>query len=390
MKRHSLLSLPQVLLILIIIAAVLVLPGSDIYTHIHEAWLFNHMMQDRVVLQEDFSMLSGHQPLYGVGVFSYALAGFAWFFFQKATVKVLEVLLFLGIVLLSLKIFKNRNLLLFWYALIFAKVLLPDSYPYLFSMFFFYLGIYLVKRFSSSFSGDIAITLAGLNHPYIAVSNLATIFLGRWLLFLGSVAVLIAQLLVMRYVFFSGTVDFEFDNLLDLGLRTFVLLFPFLIEFAPKLVRRLASQRAAYYATAAGILLLYPILYVPFEMGWQEGISCYYTKSYSEIPQLPGNVRIVDDCRNWIYAFPVKGIITSLSPYYEGQYYQHKWEEAEYLSYLSRTNTSYVVFCKDCEIKTKTFRKTGEIGILEKNFPAYAELKDYVVFEVVKEDKGQD
>lgn len=382
LRFSQLLLLPQLILILVIVAAVLVLPGSDIYTHVHQSWLFNHMLQNKVLLSEDFSMLSGHQPLYGSGTFSYALAGLGWFFFQKSIIKVLEVVLFIGLVLVSLKLFRNKNVLFFWYALVFVKILLPDSYPYLFSMFLFYAGLYLVKRFREKPLGDIAIAAAGLNHPYFAVTNLATILLGRWPLFLSSVVILFVQFLAVKYVFLSGIVDFEFDNLLDLAIRTAVLFFPFFAEWLPKPLSRLLSLRNSFLTVATGILFIYPVFFVPFEMGWKGGLSCYYTKSYSEIPQLQGNVRIVDDCRSWIYEFPVRGMVTSLSPYFEGQYYQKEWTEEEYFAYLGQTNTSYVIFCKDCEIKTKTLRETGEIEILKENFPVYADLKGYTVFEV--------
>ncbi|MBI2581401.1 hypothetical protein HYV85_06405 [Candidatus Woesearchaeota archaeon] len=382
-SQQILLTLPQLFLLSIIVVSVLVLPGSDIYTHIHEAWLFNHMMQNKVVLQEDFSMLSGHQPLYGVGTFSYAIAGLGWFIFQKSAIKALEVLMFLGIVLLSLKIFRNKNVLFFWYGLIFIKILLPDSYTYLFSMFLFYLGIYFIKSNSKGIFGDLSIIIAGLNHPYVAVINLATIFLGRPLLFLGSIIVLLVQLLVTKYVFFAGAVTFEFDNLLDLLIRSIVLFFPFAVGFAPKFVARFLNLRNAFYITLAGILFIYPIFFVPFEMGWKEGLNCYYKETYKEVPDLPGNIRIVDDCRNWIYVFPFRGMVTSLSPYFEGQFYQHEWKEEEYLAYLRQeTNTSYVIFCKDCKIKTKTLQPTNEIEILKKNFPVYADLKGYTVFDV--------
>ncbi len=381
-KQQIRLTLLQLLLISIIIIAVLVLPGSDIYTHIHEAWLFNHMMQNKVVLQEDFSMLSGHQPLYGVGTFSYALAGLGWLVFQKSAIKALEILMFLGIVLLSLKIFRNKNMLLFWFGLIFIKILLPDSYTYLFSMFLLYLGIYLIKSNSKGILGDLSIIIAGLNHPYVALTNLSTIFLGRPLLFLGSIIVLLVQLLVTKYVFFAGAVTFEFDNLLDLLIRSVVLFFPFVAGFAPKFTAKFANLRNAFYITIAGILFIYPVFFVPFEMGWKEGISCYYRETYSEIPTLPGNIRIVDDCRNWIYIFPFRGMVTSLSPYFEGQFYQQEWKEQEYLNYLSETNTNFVVFCKDCKVRTKMLQETGEIGILEENFPVYADLKGYAIFNV--------
>ena len=374
----------QVILILVIVAATLVLPGSDVYTHTHEAWLFHYMLQHKVFLSEDFSMLSGHQPLYGVGTFSYMLAGIGWFIFGAAVIKVLEAILFAGIVLISLRIFPNIRMLFLWYALIFTKILLSDSLPYLFSMFLFYLGVYFVRRFKSKPFGDIAIGVAGLNHPYVAASNLITIFFGRATLFFSTLIVLLVQVFLLKYVFFSGVVKFEFDNVLDLVIRSAVMLFPFAGNFIPKFLARFANLKTAYYLTIAGIFVLYPIFFVPFEMGWKEGINCYYAKTYSEIPNLPGNIRIVDPCRNWIYIFPVRGMVTSLSPYFEGQYYQHPWTEHEYLSYLSATNTSYVIFCKDCEIRTKTFQETGELQILQRTFPVYSELKEYTIFDVQK------
>ncbi len=385
MRKHATLgtqlSLPQLLLILSIAAAVLVLPGSDIYSNIHWGWLYNYMIEHGVLLEKDFSMLSGNQALYGAGVFSHILSGLGWSAFGKATVKIFEVLLFSGIVLLSLSIFRNRNVLFFWYAMIFVKILLPDSYPYLLSAFLFYLGVYFIKRFRDKPYGDIAISVAGLNHPYVAVSNLATAFFGRLHLFLISLVIVGVQFLVIKYVFLSGVVNFELDNILDLAIRSAVLLFPFAAEFAPRFLLRLMSLRAAYLVVAAGILLIYPVFFVPFEMGWKEGISCYYTKTYSDVPSLQGNIRIVDNCRSWIYVFPLKGMVTSLSPYFEGQHYQTKWSEEEYLSYLSETKTSYVIFCKKCKIRTKTLEETGELGILGENFPVYAELEDYTIFD---------
>ncbi len=370
------------LLILSIVAAVLVLPGSDIYSNTHWGWLYNHMAKTGVFLEKDFSMLSGNQQPYGAGAPSHFLAGIAWFAFGKSTVKILEVALFLGIVLVSLQIFKNRNMLFFWYALLFIKILIPDSYPYLVSIFLFYLGVYFLRKFKDKPFGDIAISLAGLNHPYVAVSNMVTIFFGRLRLFLISLAVLFVQFLLVKYVFLSGAVNFEFDNVLDLAIRSAVLLFPLAAEFFPKFMGRLMNLKTALFLTIAGVLVIYPIFFVPFEMGWKEGIDCYYKKTYDEIPNLPGNIRIVDGCRAWIYALPLRGMVTSLSPYFEGQHYQDKWTEAKYLSYLRETNTSYVVFCKHCKIKTKTMQETGELQILKDRFPAYSELGNYFLFDV--------
>ena len=310
------------------------------------------------------------------------MAGLAWFALGTAAVKVLEVILFGGVVLLSLRLFNNKGMLFFWYALIFIKILLPDSLPYLTSMFLFYLGLYLIKRFKNKLFGDIAVGVAGLNHPYVAVTNLFTIFFGRTMLFLSTLAILVFQVFLLKYVFFSGIVNFEFDNILDLAIRSSVLLFPFAESFVPKFLARFANLKTAYYLTIAGIVVIYPIFFVPFDLGWKDGISCYYQKTYSEIPYLPGNIRIVDPCRNWIYLFPVKGMVTSLSPYFQGQYYHHKWSTAEYLSYLNTTNTSYVMFCKNCTIKTKTLGETGELQILQKTFQVSDELKGYTVFDV--------
>ena len=141
------LSLPQLLLILSIVAAVLVLPGSDIYSNIHWGWLYNYMIEHGTLLEKDFFMLSGNQVLYGAGVFSHLLSGLGWFAFGKAAVKIFEVLLFSGIVLLSLNTFRNKNMLFVWYGLLFVKVLLPDSYPYLLSAFLFYHFIAFIIRF---------------------------------------------------------------------------------------------------------------------------------------------------------------------------------------------------------------------------------------------------
>ncbi len=375
----------QIILIAIMSLAILVLPGSDIYTHLHQSWLYNHMVDQRDLLEKDFSMLSGNQPMYGVGVPSYIIAGAGWFFFQSNIVKILELLLFAGLIAVSMMMFRNREMLFFWYALFFVKMLLPDSYPYILSSFLFYLGILLIRKFPRTVIGDIAVSLAGLNHPYIAVSNLATFFLKRWTLFLTSVFVLLFQVFSLKFLFFSGTVSFEFDNIIDLAIRTAILFFPFMGEWLPKRLLRVASLKSAYALTIAGIVILYPLFFVPFEMGWKNGLACYYTESYSEIPDLPGNVRIVDDCRNWIYLFPVRGMVTSLSPYFEGQHYQDNWEEEKYVSYLEQTNTSYVIYCKDCEIRTKTLQPTGELEILRKNFPVYLELERYAIFRIKAE-----
>src|SRR3989344_2829796 len=167
------------LLIIVMGAAVLLLPGPDLYTHLHQGWLFNYMFDNHVFLAKDFSMLSGQHSLYGFGTISYAIAGIAWFTLDKHTIKVLELLFFTGIIFASFNLFKNKLILPFWYAIIFIRVLLPDSYAYLTSMFLFYMGMYIIKKFNRKRYGDLLIILAGANHPYFAVSNLATIFLKR-------------------------------------------------------------------------------------------------------------------------------------------------------------------------------------------------------------------
>lgn len=372
----------QLLLIAIMGAAGLVLPGSDIYTHLHQSWLYHQMFENRELLEKDFSMLGGNQPLYGIGAISYVVSGVGWFFLGSNIIKVLELFLFAGIIIATLATFKNRNMLFFWYSLLFLKLMLPDSYPYLLSAFLFYIGIFFLRKMKQGLPGDIAISIAGLNHPYVAASNLATILSGRWLLFFASLAIFIFQILAMKFLFFSGTVDFELDNILDMTIRTAILFFPFAAEWLPKRLISLATLKNAYAVVALGILVAYPTLFVPFEMGWKEGVACYYMENYNEIPNLPGNVRIVDDCRNWIYLFPVRGMVTSLSPYFEGQHYQDKWDEKNYLAYLTETNTSYVIHCKDCEIRTKTLKETGELEILKDNFPVYLDLEEYAIFKV--------
>ncbi len=378
------LSLPQLLLLLVIVAAVLILPGLDIYTHIHDSWLYNKMLKDRVILTEDSSMLGGHESVYGYGVPSYILAGFAWFFFQKAAIDVLEVALFAGLVLISLSIFKNKNMLFTWYALIFIKILLPDSFPYLLSIFLFYLGVYLIRRYKDKPFGDLAILLAGLNHPYAALTNVVTLFFGRTRLFLCSIAVLAVQIVLLKFIYFYGLVNFDFYNLLELAIRSLVMLFPFIISLIPKLSAkaRIFSLRSAYALVLAGIFIIYPLFFVPFGTGWKDAIRCYYKETYSEVPSLPGNVRIVDNCREWIYAFPLRGMVTSISPAFQGQYYDVKWTESKYFSYLNMSKTTWVVFCRDCDFRTPTLEKTGELQILQKNFPLYANVSDFEIFDV--------
>ena len=381
-KQRQWLAPARVILVLVMFAALFVLPGSDIYTHLHNAWLYNYMIGNGIVLEKDFSMLGGNQPLYGVGVPSYLIAGLGWFVLGGAIIKVLELALFAGVIALSLALFKNRGMLFFWYGLVFVKILLPDSYPYLFSVFLFYLGLYLVRKLKNSPLGDIAVSLAGLNHPYIAASNLSTIFIRRWHLFVCSVAILVLQFVMLKFLFFSGGVDFEFDNILDLVIRSFVLLFPFIFIFIPRHFARFINLKTAYLVVVAGILFAYPLFFVPFEMGWKGGLGCYYAKTYDELPALQGNVRFVDDCRKWIHELPVRGVVSSLSPYFEGQHYQEEWTEEKYFSYLRESDTSYVVFCKDCDIKTKTLKETGEIGILTHNFPVYVDVGSYFIFDV--------
>lgn len=375
---------PEFFLILVIFTGLLLLPGNDIYQHIHQSWLYNHMIREQTFFREDPLMLSGHQPILGFGVPSFVVAGIVEFAFHKWTIKLLESLIFLGIILVSRKLFRDRNMLLFWYALILMKLLLPDSYPYLMAMFLFYLGVFFIRKNAREPTGDLIITLAGLTHPYVALINLFTIFMGRVKLFVMSLAIIALHFLVLKYVFYSGMVDFEFSLILDLALRSAVFLFPFYASSLPSALRKLISKRNAAIITAVSLLVIYPIFYVPFQMGVREGINCYYTKTYDEIPNLAGNVRIVDNCRNWIYVFPLRGISSSLSTFYQGQFYQHMWSTSEYLSYLNTTNTSYVIFCKNCTIKTKTLGETGELQILQKTFPPppYLDLKGYTVFDV--------
>ncbi len=385
------LTLLHFVLIAAITASVLVLPGSDVYTHLHQAWLFNHMMENRIILHADPTMLGGNQPLYGVGTPSYIIAGLAWFLLQKSTVKMLEAALFLGIVAITLKMFRNREMLFFWYSLILLKLLLPDSYVYLVSMFLFYLGAYLIYRHKATLGG-IAMLAAGLNHPYAAASNVVTLFFKRKKLFLFSIITLAVQLALMKFIFFSNEVNFEIDNLADFTIRTAMLLLPLIAEPLPRLAGfphwlklpgraiRLMNIKTACFLAAASIIFAYPVFFVPFESGWKEGIHCYYQKSYSNVPRLEGNVRIVDECRNWIYAFPLKGVVTSMSPYFEGQYYQTEWTVEKYANYLAGTNTTYIIYFKDCDIKTKTFKDTHELQILSEMFPVYQELEDFTIF----------
>ena len=370
------------LLIIVMGAAVLLLPGPDLYTHLHQGWLFNYMFDNHVFLAKDFSMLSGQHSLYGFGTISYAIAGIAWFTLDKHTIKVLELLFFTGIIFASFNLFKNKLILPFWYAIIFIRVLLPDSYAYLTSMFLFYMGMYIIKKFNRKRYGDLLIILAGANHPYFAVSNLATIFLKRKMLFIISLAMVPIHFVLLKYFLFTGSVGFEFDNLLDLFImRPAILFFPFYIQLVPKGIRKLANIKTAYALVIVGTVISYPLLAFPLDLGL-DGLRCYYQTDYSEIPYLTGNIRIVDGCRNWVYIFPLRGMVTTQSPYFEGQYYYNTWEDGQYLSYLKNGNTSFVVFCKDCKIRTKTLQETGELEILNKNFPVYYDLERYTVFYV--------
>ena len=375
-------SKPQLLLLAIIVASIIVLPGTDIYTHIHDAWLYNHMIKNHVILTEDISMLSGHDKIYGYGIPAYALAGAVWFIFQKSAVKVLEAALFAGVVLLSARLFRNRNILVLWYSILFASVLLLDSYPYFVSLFLFYLGLFLIRKFKDKPYGDLSVILASINHPYFALSNIATIFLGRMPLFLISLVMPIIQFVILKDVFFAGIVNFQFENILHLIFRSSVLFFPFIAEFMPKLVSKLANIRIAYIITIGGILIIHPLFFVPFQLEWKDAMACYYGQNYAEIPNLPGNIRVVDTCREWTYIFPLRGMVTSQSSEFQGQYLSEKWTEPKYLAYLQKTNTSYVVYCRDCKITTSTLQKTAELEILSKDFPIYENLSNYIVFNV--------
>ncbi len=379
----------QIFLLLIIFLFVLFVPGADVYSHTHAAWLYNYMIKNKVILNEDFSMLSGHQPLYGRGAPSYALAGFGWFVFGRHVIKALELLSLIGIIWLSFRLFKNKEALFFWYGLIFIKILTFDAYPYFLSMFLFYLGIYLIKKFNKKPFGDFAIIMAGINHPYIALTNLATIFFGRTLLFLINIVILIAHIFILKYVFFSGILNFDsnatnviFANLFDITIRSVVLLFPFLVEFMQKFSVRIFNLKTAYCLTIAGAFLIYSTFATPEKIGLQERMKCYYKQNYLEIPVLSGNIRIVDSCEKWMYVSPLKGLVLSVSNEGHGQYYFSKWTLKKYMEYLNKSNTSYVIFCKNCRVTTRTLQDTGELNILKENFPVYADLRDYTIFDV--------
>src|SRR3989344_6819972 len=106
----------QALLIIIMAAAMLVLPGSDIYTHLHQAWLYNHMLDNKALLVTDFSMLSGNQQIYGIGIPAYLIAGIARFALGNSSIKVLELAMFAALITVSLLMFRDRRMLFFWYA----------------------------------------------------------------------------------------------------------------------------------------------------------------------------------------------------------------------------------------------------------------------------------
>lgn len=374
-------TLRQGLLIVIIVAAVLILPGSDVYTHIHEAWLYNHMIKNRAVLTKDPSLLSGQQQIYDRSIPAYVLAGLGWFLFQKSVIKILEALLFLGLVAISLRLFTNSAMLYFWYALVFVKVIMLDEYPYLLSFFLFYLGVYFIKKYKEKPFGGLAVMLAGINHPYIAATNVITLFFGRPLLFFGSIVILLFQFVIVKFIFFAGLVNFDFYNVIDFVGRSLVLFFPIIYNLLPKSFSNAVNLKTAYVVAIGGLVVSYPVMSILFSAGIGPALSCYYTKTYNEIPNLEGNVRIVDDCRTWTYVFPLRGIISSQSNEFEGQYYHTKWTEKKYLSYLIASRTAYVVFCKNCE-KSFLVKLTGELPILERNFPIYLETRDYVIFDV--------
>lgn len=376
--------LARPLLVVIMAFALLVLPGTDIYTHTHEAWLYNYMIKNKIVLEKDFSMLDRGEALYGYGAPSYVLSGFAWFIFNKFTIKALEIIFFIGIILLSLKLFKNKNMLYLWFALVFYKIMQPDSYPYVASFFLFYLGIYLIKKFRKKWYGDVAITLAGLNHPYVALTNLSTAAFGRLPLFIASVAVVFVHFFLIKFIFFAGLVDFDLGSLFHLAERSVVLLLPFLAEFVPAKALKFLNIKTAYALLAFSLLIYFhPIIHSPYLSGFEE-MGCYYRQNYNELQSLnlEGNLRIVDPCRSWTYIFPIRGLVTSQSSAFQGQYFNEKWNEAKYFTYLTRSNTTYVIFCKNCKVITATLQDTGELRLLQENFPLYANLDDFYVFDV--------
>ena len=385
----------QLSLVLITVAAVLALPAPDIYEHIHTAWLYNSMMKSHVFLASDPYILSGHQSTYGKGFFSYVLAGLGWFIFNKSVIKLLEIAFFIGLVWLSLRLFKNRSVLMVWYALLYAKIIVYDMYAYLASVFFFYLGIYLIKKHSKKPFGDIAVLIAGLNHPFVAASNMVLVFFRRKLLFIGSLIVLTAQIILIRYVFVSSNVVVPgLFNLTDWVWRTAAALFPLYMETIPTAVRlipkfffRIANVKTAYLILVAGIAISYPAtafhnFKISYQDAWTDSLSCYYKDNYADIPSLNGNVRTISDCGMWIYAFPLRRIVSSLSSETPNKYFPVKWDEEDYLSYLKSSNTSYVIFCKKCSPLTLSGEDTGELQILKSRFPVYSEVNDYTIFDV--------
>jgi hypothetical protein len=371
----------EVIFFAIMVACVLVVPGSDIYTHIHAAWLYNEMYQSHELLPRDPYMMNGQQPLY-VKPFGPIIAAFFWFAFQQSAVKFLEVALFLALALITMKTFKDRGMLYIWYVAIFVKVLQSDEYPFLLSVFLFYLGIYLIKKFKSVL-GDISILFAGVNHPVIAATNLVTMFFRRKWLFIGSVIVLILQLVAIKLFFFIGIVKFDAKSLIDYVFRAIIILFPLYYQLLPKQVSRIYNMKAAFILLIFGTLLGYPMMnWITVASGTSESFKCYYTDPYKDLPYLNGNIRVVDDCRAWTYLLPVKGMVSSLSSEFNGQYYLYKWKEKEYLDYMKESNTTYVVICTSCKIQTRSLEDTGELSILKNHFPLYMDLPRYEVYNI--------
>jgi hypothetical protein len=378
--KEKRLSNGQLMLLFLLLTSVLVLPGADIYTHIHQSWIYNQMFEHGKIIAKDPSLLNGQQMVYDRSVPAYAFSGFAWFFFQKSVIKVLEVVLFAGIIFVSLKLFRDWNMLFFWFALLLVKVLLLDEYPYLFSVFFFYFGIYLIRKWKNKFWGDLSILLAGLNHPYVAATNIVTVFSKRKILVVGSVVVLLLQILLVKLVFFNSLIKFDYFNIFDFGLRSAVLLLPFFSTLLPGQISRIFTLQNAFIVAAVGLLAYYPVAAMVFSGGIGNTLNCYYAKSYSEIPPLAGSVRIVDDCRDWTYELPRQGFVLSESQEFQGQYYHTKWTVSKYIDYLAASNTSHVVFCKNCFIISEDLQKSRELDILKNNFGMYEETDNYLIF----------